>query len=51
VREGGGVLSCLPRDRELDLAVTENAAIRATANFREGLAAFLEKRTPKWRSD
>jgi len=38
-------------DRELDLAVWENAGIRATADFREGLAAFLEKRAPKWGSD
>jgi methylglutaconyl-CoA hydratase len=35
-------------DRELELAVAENAAIRATPDFREGLAAFLEKRPPKW---
>ena len=34
--------------RELELAVAENAAIRATADFREGLAAFLEKRRPRW---
>jgi methylglutaconyl-CoA hydratase len=36
-------------DRELDLAVEENARIRATPDFREGLAAFLEKREPAWR--
>lgn len=35
-------------DRELELAVAENAAIRATPDFREGLTAFLEKRPPKW---
>jgi len=35
-------------DRELELAVVENAAIRATPDFREGLTAFLEKRKPKW---
>jgi methylglutaconyl-CoA hydratase len=35
-------------DRELELAVQENARIRATADFREGLTAFLEKRQPKW---
>ncbi len=35
-------------DREIDLAVQENAAIRSTADFKEGLSAFLEKRPPKW---
>lgn len=33
---------------ELERAVRANAEIRATADFREGLAAFLEKREPKW---
>jgi methylglutaconyl-CoA hydratase len=37
-------------DREIELAVQENAAIRATADFKEGLAAFLEKRPPNWSS-
>ncbi len=35
-------------NRELDLAVEENARIRSTADFREGLASFLEKRKPHW---
>jgi methylglutaconyl-CoA hydratase len=35
-------------DREIELAVQENAAIRSTKDFKEGLAAFLEKRSPKW---
>ena len=35
-------------DRELEVAVEENARIRATPDFREGLAAFLEKRRPVW---
>jgi methylglutaconyl-CoA hydratase len=35
-------------DRELELAIAESAQIRATPDFREGLASFLEKRTPKW---
>lgn len=36
-------------DAELERAVKENAGIRATPDFREGLAAFLEKRKPLWR--
>jgi methylglutaconyl-CoA hydratase len=35
-------------DREISMAIQENADIRSTADFREGLASFLEKRTPKW---
>jgi methylglutaconyl-CoA hydratase len=35
-------------DRELELAIAESAQIRTTRDFREGLASFLEKRTPKW---
>jgi methylglutaconyl-CoA hydratase len=37
--------------KELELAVRENAAIRSTPDFREGLSAFLEKREPKWSGD
>ena len=33
---------------ELEIAVRENAAIRSTPDFREGLSSFLEKRAPKW---
>jgi methylglutaconyl-CoA hydratase len=33
---------------EIESAVRENADIRITADFKEGLAAFLEKRPPKW---
>lgn len=33
---------------ELEIAIRENAAIRSTADFREGLSSFLEKRAPKW---
>jgi methylglutaconyl-CoA hydratase len=35
-------------DRELELAIAESAQIRATQDFREGLASFLEKRSPRW---
>jgi methylglutaconyl-CoA hydratase len=35
-------------DAQIDAAVRENAAIRATADFREGIASFLEKRKPAW---
>jgi methylglutaconyl-CoA hydratase len=34
--------------QEIELATQENAAIRGTKDFREGLASFLEKRQPKW---
>lgn len=33
---------------ELDLAIKENADIRSTADFQEGLSSFLEKRLPQW---
>ncbi len=35
-------------DAHIDAAVRENAAIRTTADFREGISAFLEKRKPVW---
>ena len=35
-------------DRQTEEAVAENAAIRQTADFREGVASFLEKRKPRW---
>lgn len=35
-------------DEALERAVSANAGIRATADFREGLSAFLEKRRPVW---
>jgi len=38
-------------DPKLELALEENARIRSTADFREGLAAFLEKRKPAWNRD
>ena len=35
-------------DSQIEAAIRENAAIRATADFREGVTSFLEKRKPKW---
>jgi len=35
-------------DRETSAAVEENAHIRTTADFREGVTSFLEKRKPRW---
>ena len=34
--------------RDLEIAIRESAEIRRTADFREGLSAFLEKRAAKW---
>ena len=35
-------------DLQIESAVRENAAIRTTADFREGISSFLEKRKPVW---
>ena len=35
-------------DAQIESAVRENAAIRNTADFREGVSSFLEKRKPRW---
>ena len=35
-------------DSQFEAAVRENAAIRTTADFREGITSFLEKRKPVW---
>jgi methylglutaconyl-CoA hydratase len=35
-------------DLQIEAAVRENAAIRTTADFREGVVSFLEKRKPVW---
>jgi len=36
-------------DADLERAILENARIRCTPDFKEGLASFLEKRKPVWR--
>lgn len=33
---------------QIETAVRENAAVRSTADFREGVTSFLEKRKPRW---
>jgi methylglutaconyl-CoA hydratase len=38
-------------DADLERAVLENARIRCTPDFKEGLASFLEKRKPVWQGD
>ena len=35
-------------DSQIEAAIRENAGIRATADFREGITSFLEKRKPVW---
>jgi methylglutaconyl-CoA hydratase len=35
-------------DAEIEAAVRENAAVRTTPDFREGVTSFLEKRKPVW---
>jgi methylglutaconyl-CoA hydratase len=35
-------------DRQIAQAVEDNARIRTTADFREGITSFLEKRKPVW---
>jgi len=38
----------LELDAQIRSAVQENAAIRATRDFHEGISSFLEKRKPRW---
>jgi methylglutaconyl-CoA hydratase len=35
-------------DQQIAEAIEDNARIRTTADFREGVASFLEKRKPRW---
>jgi methylglutaconyl-CoA hydratase len=35
-------------DRRLEASIEENARIRQTHDFREGISSFLEKRKPRW---
>ncbi len=37
-------------DHDLERAILENARIRCTPDFKEGIASFLEKRKPVWQS-
>jgi methylglutaconyl-CoA hydratase len=35
-------------DRDLEQCIKENARVRQTHDFREGITSFLEKRKPRW---
>jgi methylglutaconyl-CoA hydratase len=51
LRTTKGLLSSYTKeqlDRQLKSAIKENAGIRQTADFKEGITSFLEKRKPKW---
>ena len=36
-------------DRRMEASIEENARVRQTHDFREGISAFLEKRKPQWK--
>jgi methylglutaconyl-CoA hydratase len=38
-------------DGQIAAAIKDNARIRTTADFREGISSFLEKRTPVWKGE
>jgi methylglutaconyl-CoA hydratase len=42
-------LSSEELDRQLEISIQASARMRATADFAEGLSAFLEKRKPQWK--
>jgi methylglutaconyl-CoA hydratase len=35
-------------DQQIEAAIRENAGVRSTSDFREGISSFLEKRKPVW---
>jgi methylglutaconyl-CoA hydratase len=35
-------------DSQIEAAIRENAAVRESSDFREGVTSFLEKRKPRW---
>jgi methylglutaconyl-CoA hydratase len=40
--------ACAEIDAQIETAIRENAGIRSSADFREGIISFLEKRKPRW---